>query len=214
MERIENKEICRECGGKCCKKSGCDYSPRDFKALGINDLYNKLEEGNISIVATVIFKKMKDKLLATPFLYLRARNRNREIVDLLSMKTTCSMLRDDGCSYSYEERPSGGVNLVPMPKGIPCEGKQDLRDLVGEWESYQRPLSRLVKRFTGKSVDEKFREDAEQLFFDVLTENYEGVAKEEITDINDMMLPLAEAFPNEYSNAFKRYKSAVRILIK
>lgn len=44
MEKQENKDICRCCGGKCCKKSGCDYAPKDFESLKINDLYNKLEE--------------------------------------------------------------------------------------------------------------------------------------------------------------------------
>ncbi len=74
MEKIENKELCSKCGGRCCKKSDCDYAPKDFKSLGINDLYEKLEEGNISIVSVVILKKIKGKTLVTPFLYLRARN--------------------------------------------------------------------------------------------------------------------------------------------
>ena len=26
----ENKEICKKCGGFCCKKSGCDYFVSDF----------------------------------------------------------------------------------------------------------------------------------------------------------------------------------------
>ena len=51
MERVENREICGKCGGKCCKKSGCDYSTKDFNDLSVNAIYKKLEEGNISIVS-------------------------------------------------------------------------------------------------------------------------------------------------------------------
>ncbi len=130
------------------------------------------------------------------------------------MKTTCSMLCDDGCSYSYEDRPSGGVNLVPMPKGSYCYPKEDPRKIVMEWDGYQKPLSRLVKRFTGKSVDEKFREDVEQLFYDVMSENYDGVAESEIEDINSMIVQLTLAFPAEHTRALEKYKSSRKILRK
>lgn len=152
--------------------------------------------------------------MATPFLYLRARNKNREIVDLLSMKTTCSMLRADGCSYSYEERPSGGINLVPVRENNVCYPKEDPRELVKEWERYQKALSRLVKRFTGMSVDAKFREDVEQLFYDVLIENYDGIAVVEIEDVKSMILQLVLAYPDEYKNALNRYKNSRKVYLK
>ena len=214
MDKIENKDVCKNCGGRCCKKSGCDYVPHDFNSLNINDLYNKLEEGNISIVSAVIIDKIKDKTMAIPFLYLRARNMNREIVDLLSMKTTCSMLRSDGCSYSYEERPTGGINFVPVEGGKDCYPRENPEKLIMEWERYQKPLSRLVKRFTGMSVEAKFREDVEQLFYDVLAENYDGVAEVEIADVKSMILQLVLAYPDEYNNALKRYKASRKLLVK
>ena len=52
MEKIvyENKEICRECGGKCCKKCGCDYSIENFDNWNIDNLQKILKKGEISIV--------------------------------------------------------------------------------------------------------------------------------------------------------------------
>lgn len=215
MEKIENKEMCKICGGYCCKKSGCDYAPSDFKALGVNDLAKILESGNISIVAALKFSFAKDKLIATPFLYLRARNKNREVVDLLSMKTTCSMLREDGCTYSYEERPSGGVNLVPKKnsKDI-CLPNKDPLSIMKGWESYQRPLGKLVKRITGLSVEEKLRQDVIQLFYDILCENFEGVMDAEIADIRGLVIHLLKVYPQEYKEAEKRYKNANKLLVK
>ena len=87
MERVENREICSKCGGKCCKKSGCDYSTKDFDDLSVNAIYQKLEEGNISIVAFLNFNRLPNgRLACSPFLYLRARNTDRGVVDLLSFK--------------------------------------------------------------------------------------------------------------------------------
>ena len=38
MNNFENKEFCKNCGGYCCVKSGCDYWVDDFddKAIIIN----------------------------------------------------------------------------------------------------------------------------------------------------------------------------------
>lgn len=52
METIqENREICANCGGMCCKKCGCDFGADNFENLIIDYLQKKLEEGYISIVS-------------------------------------------------------------------------------------------------------------------------------------------------------------------
>ncbi len=43
--KYENKEICKECGGKCCKKCGCDYLPKDFEDLSTNGLLERITGG-------------------------------------------------------------------------------------------------------------------------------------------------------------------------
>ena len=122
------------------------------------------------------------KLYANPFLYLRARNIDRPIVDLLSMKTTCSMLTNKGCSYDLQNRPSGGVNLIPKENGS-CYHKEDPLVKMKEWESYQKVLEKLVKRITGYSVEERFRLDVIDLFVNLMNENFEGISEFEINDI-------------------------------
>ena len=119
----ENLEICKQCQGYCCKKSGCDYIPDDFPELSLNFLLAKLYEGYISIVSAQDFKSLPNgQIVNTPFLYLRARNVNRPIVDLLSMKTPCASLTKMGCAFTYEQRPYGGKNLVPVEATVitPC----------------------------------------------------------------------------------------------
>lgn len=85
----ENKELCSECGGYCCKKSGCDYYVSDFKKIDKNTILETLASEKISIVSAIAFEKLNDdKIVATPFLYLRARNQDRDIVNLYQVKTT------------------------------------------------------------------------------------------------------------------------------
>lgn len=196
MEKYEDKELCKTCG-KCCLKCGCDYIPEDFENLGVNYIYDKLMEGKISIVSCLSFEKVKDKIVMVPFLYLRARNRNRDIVDLVSLKTTCSLLKKDGCPYTYENRPSGGKNLVPVPDGR-CYPKVPLEELAWKWEPYQKMLARLVKRISGYSVDDKIKLDIVKMFIDVIVGNYQDVSEIEKEECAPLLINLRELYPELY----------------
>ena len=33
MEKYINYEMCKKCGGVCCKQNGCVYAPSDFKSM-------------------------------------------------------------------------------------------------------------------------------------------------------------------------------------
>lgn len=202
---LENQDICKSCGGVCCKKSGCDYWVTDFENLSYQYLYNKLMEGNISITSIVRTEILPNKnLFINLLLYLRARNTNRPIVDLLSMKTSCSMLKEDGCSYDRKKRPSGGLNLIPK-ENFECYPLKDHVQEMLKWERYQKTLHRLVKRISGYSVDVRFKMDVEKFFLEVLNENYEGVSPIEKMDISTLIPVLISAFPNEYEKAKQLY---------
>ena len=212
MKNNENLRRCAKCGGKCCKKSGCDYWVSDFDDLSYSGLLKVLSEGNISIVAAADFMRIDDKLVFSPFLYLRARNNNRDVVDLISMKTRCSMLTDKGCSYSYEERPSGGKNLQPKKFFFgKCRPIFSPRQKVLEWEPYQGVLRKIVKNYTGMSVETKIREDVENLFTDVVNRNFDGVLPEEVEDIGYLIPYLVETFPEEAKRVLTNVSGKVNI---
>lgn len=212
MEKYDeylNKELCSECGGKCCKKSGCDYFVSDFEVLTKKYLQEILASGNISIVAALSFSTIAGgKKVCTPFLYLRARNEGRDIVDLFSFKTQCSMLTETGCSYTPEERPSGGINLIPDKKV--CRPKEDPIEEILKWESYQGLLSKYVKTATGLSVMEKLRQDVEEMFYKLLIKDFDGVSPVEIADVLSSIDDLYTTFPEEYQKAKNRIKKPLR----
>ena len=203
---LENKKYCKECGGYCCKKSGCDYYPEDFKDLSFNGLTNILSGGNISIVAFLDFERLPNgNLIYTPFLYLRARNIDRDIVDLVSIKKTCRMLKDDGCSYSINDRPSGGVNLIPASNRLKCRPKENHLEHIKEWERYQKVLSKFVRKYYGMSLEDKLKEDIENLFYECLMGVLDTVPIEEQEDIKGMLPILIQTSPLEYERVYKRY---------
>ena len=217
MQRYENKSICSSCGGVCCKKSGCDYYVSDFPSITKGEILKALETGNISIVAGIDIKKINNKLVASPILYLRARNKDRDIIDLFSMKRECSMLTETGCSYDLEHRPAGGANFIPKKNilGIyECRPSVNHLEEMEKWLPYQSLLGRIVKRYTGKSVNEVFREDVERVFYEVMIEQFEGVSEFEIYDIGQTLPQLAECFPEELNNAREKYKKSPKVYEK
>ena len=217
--RTEDRDICRECGGFCCKKSGCDYSPKDFKDLGTKALLDILNEGNVSIVSAFDYSVLPDgRKVPKYLLYLRARNIDRGPVDLFSFKKQCSMLTDTGCSYDLEERPFGGANLVPVgmnPKTkLPdCYVDENSLDIILSWESYQNALRKAVKRITGNTVEVQFEKDVEEVFYQVLNEDFEGIARIEIKDMLSGLPMMAEIFPEAYERARKRKEKNTCVLL-
>ena len=209
--KYEDREICKKCGGYCCKKCGCDYFISDFESMKIDYLEQILLTGEVSIVATLYFNRLNNnKIICIPTLYLRARNNNRDVIDLLSFKTKCAQLTDFGCSYDINKRPSGGVTLIPSADGF-CYSKVDRREELKKLKPYQKILERLVKRHTQMSVTEKLKKDVETLVYNLLTENYQDSFEEEIEEISKLIPLLEECFPNECKKAILRYQNEVSL---
>lgn len=210
MNKNEDINLCRECGGRCCKKSGCDYSAADFKDLSFNGICKILSEGRISIVAFLIPEILPNgKTYMYPLLLLRARNTNRDVIDLVSVRTRCAQLGENGCLYTkYEERPAGARNLVPQ-QGYEegnCYPEVDPMDIGNTWLPYQKVLSKIVRKYTGKSVDDKIKEDIENLFEDILQQNFEYVSEQEKIELRSFSLDLARIYPEIYNKVSMKYK--------
>lgn len=152
---FENAELCKKCGGKCCKASGCNYMPRDFEEMTFNYLKNRLDTGEISIIATLSISQDGKKGLVSPILNLRSRGVNRPIVDLFSKKNTCSMLTETGCKYSFDKRPTGGVLLIPSKEG--CYNLNSEEAALEEWDKYYRVLKSLVVHYTSHSLENELK---------------------------------------------------------
>lgn len=202
-----NEQMCSECKGACCKKGGCQYEPKDFEEIKYNYLLEKLNEGYISIVASLEPYSINGKNIMGTHLYIKSRNVDRPIIDLYSPRTRCKALNSTGCMYDANNRPSGGLNLIPAKdeKGKCCYPEKDPMEYIIMWEPYQNILRKLVKHFTGKSVEYQLKEDIYKVFLDVFYIRFDGVSKEEIRNILEDLMMLQIYFPEEYEKAVNTY---------
>lgn len=149
MEKYINYEMCKQCGGQCCKENGCIYLPKDFKDLSFEGLKKEIDKGYISISGQPF-----NGFLGNAWSYLlclRARNVNSKIVDLFTSGGPCMLLTDTGCKLNESKRPSLGLLVEPTKIGGPCDKKYD-SELCLWWLNYSDVLSKLVKYYTNKEV--------------------------------------------------------------
>lgn len=151
-----NYDICKSCGGICCKQCGCHFSPRDFKELSFDYLKSEILKGYISI--DVVYG---DAYLLEGFPYiLRVRNVGAPIVEAsirYRKSSQCILLGNSGCKLDYAHRPTGGKLLIPSDKiehnnyffadERHCTSLYDIRECCLEWMQYSKLLSDLHKYF-------------------------------------------------------------------
>ena len=167
-EILVNEEKCRVCKGKCCQRHACDCSPEDFDN-DIRLMRGALETGKYAIdftrsTADAFVYSSKgaltldiEHILKTEneALYIRGRNRNRPIVDILHTEKKegpCVMWSlEKGCELSFEQRPKYGRTVIPflfIPEN--CINTYTKQDLIQEWKPYTKELFKLAKEFFPK----------------------------------------------------------------
>ena len=147
---MENLEICKSCGGICCKSMGCHYSPDDFKDLSFEGLKQEIDKGYISI-DWWNKNPFEDERNIYRAYFLRVRNIDSEIIDP-AYRGKCSLLTDVGCLLSYKYRPKGGRTLIPALNNN-CIVKYDKQDCAKEWYEYNEVLCELVEYYFCKEND-------------------------------------------------------------
>ncbi len=148
-----NINYCTTCGGECCKRCGCEFSPDDFADLSFEGLKKEIEKGYITIecIKGDEIERIEDML------FLRVRNVNSPIVDYARRKKRCILHTDKGCKLGYEERPTGGKLLIPtiqtsglIFKSRCCRSSYRIEECCYEWSSHQKTLLELAWYFLDK----------------------------------------------------------------
>lgn len=187
-----NNSYCEACQGQCCKSCGCFYYPEDID-LTLDNIISLLNEGDTSISTMISFKyKSLIKKEIEFMLLLRARNQNREAIDLLSLPTPCALLTEEGCKYPPEKRPSGGIHFIPCYKKELCHYDEEHFSRLSEWQKYQQILKDGIFQMTGLSFEEKLKEDIEEYFYTFLNKDFEGVDPSHLLEHKIMILPTLE----------------------
>lgn len=156
-EAAENVDtrVCKECGGECCKRCGCEFSPDDFEEISFEFLKREIEKGFITI--EFIDDSLYDQL--DGMMILRVRNRRSPIVDCAWKKTPCILLTPEGCKLDYEHRPTGGKLLRPSTEKVgtifrrrKCSSTYSIAACCYEWWPHQKILFELAEYFKDKDI--------------------------------------------------------------
>ena len=179
-----NKDLCSKCKGSCCKVSGCMYMPSDFKKMKYITIKKELLKGNISIDAFPVKNLSFNKDAWTLILFLRARNKDKDVVDLFTSDGPCKMLGENGCFYDEDERPSCGLMVKPTFVNGPCPKTFDDGEFMRSWLKHQSVLEQLLEEFTKEEfftyVYNTLSEKANLIVIKI--ENNESLTPSEVTN--------------------------------
>lgn len=137
-------EVCKMCGGRCCKVSGCSFAPTDFKEISYTYLKKLISKGFISIITIPdIQSGLEEDILS-----LKVRNKGARVCDLdVHLARPCILLEETGCFFEDEDRPYGGRALVPNLPEIGCKMGYSYRQCALDWRPYQKLLRELYNYF-------------------------------------------------------------------
>ena len=142
MVKYEDKRLCSECGGTCCKSMGCHFSPDDFNEVTYELLKSKIEDGHVSIDWWE--GDPTDNNVLEKAYILRMRNISAPVVDP-SYGGVCSVLTSSGCPLPFESRPKGGRTLIPKQDG--CILEYTKKQCAIDWLPYSDILEKLYHEY-------------------------------------------------------------------
>lgn len=107
----ENKEVCSECGGRCCRHMSGGTEPEDFGPDVEENLRAAFSSGRWSIDwwGGELGGEMDP-------MFIRPRHKGAPLVDP-SFGGECVFLQEDGCALEPEDRPMGCRRLEPVADG-------------------------------------------------------------------------------------------------
>lgn len=147
---LENKNMCSECGGSCCSRYPCSFSPDDFIDVDDIDYMKKILDTGFFIIDTYFSYNPNDRVR-----YIRLRgskDKNTYICNDYISRNEC-IAHCEGCIFDVYTRPTGGVLLIPKSdnsKYSMCESAYSFEDKKDDWRKHQDTLNELISIYENK----------------------------------------------------------------
>ena len=146
-----NYDVCKECGGGCCKVVPCGLSPRQTISFGYElteeSLTKCLESGDYALDYWFDSHSKKD----CDWYFIRYRAKGGLIADLDYIGTECVMLTDTGCKLPFDKRGIEGKSLEPAEGKHCCVGPIGKKEMGIMWKPYRRILGKLWNKYYSES---------------------------------------------------------------
>ena len=152
---LKNPELCKTCGGKCCKRCGCFVSPDDFeKWFGTPPTLELMERELKRGYLTIEIVDLSQYWLSGFGTLVRMRNSGESaIIDFdgrCAGAGACVAWREEGgCMFDWEQRPAGGKLLGPIDPqfGMGCTCGYGTKATIAEWRMFPGILPELTKKY-------------------------------------------------------------------
>lgn len=144
----ESTEICKDCGGACCKTNGCSLAPEDM--LREMEIWRTKGEYNTNQCAKMDLRQLEQWLQQSDCAidsftgetglcyYIRMRHKCFTFIGVDAMGE-CIALTDQGCSLPYARRPQGGRYLEGR-RDRHCQQHYTQEQMEADWKPYQQQL--------------------------------------------------------------------------
>jgi Fe-S-cluster containining protein len=147
-----NVELCKKCGGKCCKRFPGIAYPEDFKKPLKDSLLKAFTSGNWAIDWYEGDPTGKDELSKAFFI----RPKIKDVKELFdpSWGGECIFLTKDGCILNPNERPKGCRMLESISlKNCILHAAKDKKDAAMAWLPYTKMILDITE-IMGESQDQ------------------------------------------------------------
>ena len=143
-----NMEICKECGGYCCKHGPGDFSPSDLgnsTAEIYSNILNGIRTGTLSLITRFLFKD-------NPYIAHGIIGVRPAVKKFVSKHWfgECVFLSDTGCVLSFKDRPIICRSLKPS-SDLKCRLEEPSIYVYLRWTYYRRMLQSI------RSIDKKMK---------------------------------------------------------
>lgn len=141
----EDKDICAECGGCCCKSYAGAYHPADFRHEITEEFLESLFDPAIEIPPVSIDWYENFEEPDRKGFYIRPRHVGGDEVDP-SYGASCALLTPTGCSLDWDHRPWQCRALKPEKNHV-CGGPDGKRLAAEAWDPYHDILEKLYNKY-------------------------------------------------------------------
>ena len=141
----EDKNICAECGGGCCKSYAGAYHPADLRHEITEEFLESLFDSAIEIPPVSIDWYENFNEYGRKGFYIRPRHVGGDEVDP-SMGAPCALLTPTGCSLDWEHRPWQCRVLKPEKNHV-CGGPDGKLLAAEAWDPYHDILEKLYNKY-------------------------------------------------------------------
>lgn len=229
-EMHEDLSICARCGGECCKESPCSYSPEDFGVsaeLSVAeqiDIYRRVLKDGATVYTgfKLLTESGSGKTLGLlPLLTISERPEGIGALNIGTRKARCSKLTDNGCSFSFEDRPSHAKTFIPK---LSESGERLCRNSVSgdefskKWCGSQEALRTVVEELSGKDFGEllvsEWTSRAKEIGYKVRTEGRIDESDEEVLELLELMEDPGLLVGMEYVETYKEQIDARAMQMK